>query len=334
MTSPIVRLFNRLDSLWDTLTDPTMDQHLIQNSFISSQFLIQRNITLSAHDFQTSGTTSTNLGQNPPILFCLQSPDIIARHPLNYQGEYFVLAARAGAAEDPTPRHNLNLISAGPSTVWDRGILLAAYIQRWAIRGYPRVLPPGVLNLGEFCNISAVVHPHALDLTTLGWDRNGPQLNIRWQTDVFEYTTTTPNGLTLHPHLILLSVQSCRGEERYITLGELTAIMTAMRNRARQPAVFDEDAALEDEGEPILAGSGNPILTEADLEFRYERRFPVLMVSLVGPHHVRVLYACMDGLRLVIRMSQLYDIDIDVDGLMNFIARVLLSHPLRESGSQ
>jgi hypothetical protein len=58
------------------------------------------------------------------------------------------------------------------------------------------------------------------------------------------------------------------------------------------------------------------------------------MVSLVGPQHVRVIYACMDGMRLSIRMSACHIIQPTDEGVIHNIAGVLLSEPLVESTEQ
>lgn len=55
------------------------------------------------------------------------------------------------------------------------------------------------------------------------------------------------------------------------------------------------------------------------------------MVSLVGPQHARAIYACMDGLKLCIRMSRCYMIRTDSEEMLHNIAGVLLSSPLTEN---
>lgn len=55
------------------------------------------------------------------------------------------------------------------------------------------------------------------------------------------------------------------------------------------------------------------------------------MVSIVGPQHARIFYACMDGLDLVIRQSQLYSIEKRYDTTLNFLSSLLLSSPLDEA---
>ncbi|KAL3457193.1 hypothetical protein BJX64DRAFT_20972 [Aspergillus heterothallicus] len=68
-----------------------------------------------------------------------------------------------------------------------------------------------------------------------------------------------------------------------------------------------------------------------DLATFYRIRRQVIMVSLVGPQNVRVIYACIDGLRLCIMMSSLCVINPTDESIMLNIASVLLSQPPTES---
>lgn len=74
-----------------------------------------------------------------------------------------------------------------------------------------------------------------------------------------------------------------------------------MRNRAHQRVMigFYDD---EDEDEDREPQPRNP----PEYHFKYEQRFPVLMVSCVPPQHARIYYACMDGLEVVMRQSVLF----------------------------
>lgn len=56
-----------------------------------------------------------------------------------------------------------------------------------------------------------------------------------------------------------------------------------------------------------------------------------MMVSLVGPNHARLIYACMDGLKLCIRMSVCREILPENEETLHYIASILLSSPLHES---
>ncbi|KAL5338925.1 hypothetical protein BJX70DRAFT_398125 [Aspergillus crustosus] len=191
-----------------------------------------------------------------------------------------------------------------------------------------------------FAHISSC-HPHALDLTTLGLNRHGPTAQIHWETQIFESTETTPDNKPVYPHLTLLSTHSCNGHNGSITLGELTQIVTAMRNRSRQPAFFDPEQDPDEEEDIDIETSSympkpdpEPPLRDEDLAFPAEKRFPVLMVSLVGEQHARILYACLDSgpqnSPLVIRMSEIYNFIDGNTAPLTLIGCALLSRPLME----
>lgn len=54
------------------------------------------------------------------------------------------------------------------------------------------------------------------------------------------------------------------------------------------------------------------------------------MVSIVGPQHARIYYACMSGRQLIIRQSRLYSFMEEVMAPLHLFACMLLSHPLTE----
>lgn len=54
------------------------------------------------------------------------------------------------------------------------------------------------------------------------------------------------------------------------------------------------------------------------------------MIPLVGPQHYRIIYACMDGLKLYIKMSPCHKIVPENEATPHGIAGFLLSDPLVE----
>lgn len=54
------------------------------------------------------------------------------------------------------------------------------------------------------------------------------------------------------------------------------------------------------------------------------------MVSIVGVQHARISYACMNGMEVVIRQSQLWSMKEKDEDLLNFLSSALLSIPLDE----
>ncbi|KAL4782565.1 hypothetical protein BJX76DRAFT_369111 [Aspergillus varians] len=292
MSSAALR--DRLHSLWASLTDRGMDQRLLSDNVVPSEFLTDNNITLASDVFSFSNTAAENLDKKPPVLFLLRPQNIITKHPIDFEDEFFTLVKKILDHE---------------WMFFYRGASLAHYIEDWAMDGYPRCLPTGCPNLATLCGIHGVATPHALNVETRG---------------------KRSNGSPLYPHLILLGVQSCNGNANTISLGEFTSIVTAMRCRAYQPASFNEEAILV--GDAKQSANGNPAPDREDrLAFKDEKRFPVIMVSLIGPLHVRVIYACMDGSKLSIRISGFHKIQPTDEMVMRNIASVLLSRPLVES---
>ncbi|KAL2862228.1 uncharacterized protein BJX67DRAFT_366843 [Aspergillus lucknowensis] len=315
-------LRNRLHSLWQSLLGPGINHHIENDSIVSQKFLDDNSITLSPYLFSCYGTESQNLNRTPPILFQKRGPEIINNYPINY-------AAKFPPKDNPLPSVKVGNIFQNERIWFYRGTAIARYMDRWGMAGFPRVLPSGYPDLGSLCGIAATGDPHALNVETPGLN-NYSFVGPKWQTYLYESNQYQPDGSSIHPHLILLGVQSTNAHSGTISLGELTTIVTAMRCRAYQPAVFDVDAVLA--GEVEQPEDGNPAPSnEDDLAFKDEKRFPVLMVSLIGPQHVRVIYACMDGLKLCVRMSELTRIEPTNELLFRNIASVLLSIPLVES---
>ncbi|PKY04385.1 hypothetical protein P168DRAFT_327343 [Aspergillus campestris IBT 28561] len=217
-----------------------------------------------------------NLNKNPPVLFLLRPQNIITEHPIDFDDDFFTRPTEAGVPEDdPSPATQVKKILDDEGIFFHRGVSLSQYIEDWAMDGYLRCFPTGCPNLATFCGIQGVGTPHALNAETRGFQRYRGFFNIRWETRIYEYGKKNPNGVWVSLH----------------------SIVTAMRCRAYQPATFDEDAILVGDAEQSQNGEPEPDC-EDKLAFKDEKRFPVMMVSLVGPQHVRALYACMDAKRL------------------------------------
>ncbi|KAI9934901.1 hypothetical protein ASPWEDRAFT_175623 [Aspergillus wentii DTO 134E9] len=88
-----------------------------------------------------------------------------------------------------------------------------------------------------------------------------------------------------------------------------------MQDRANQRKVDEDGGALDPE----------------TFEYENERRFPVLMLSFLGPQHGRIFYACMDDEALVIRQSKLYSFEKGDSPPWDFFTRILRSSPEEES---
>ncbi|OJI98032.1 hypothetical protein ASPVEDRAFT_147312 [Aspergillus versicolor CBS 583.65] len=321
-----VALRDRLHSLWVSLTDPRMEQRVDSDNIIPSRFLSDNNISLILDSFTPKATEADSLNKQPPVLFRLRPCEIIMNHPINPWDSFFTDKMQV----DTSPAIRVQRIFDRESMPLYRGRSLARYLDKWAMGGYPRHLPPAVPDLPTLCGIDSVSDPHPLNTETRGWLKPGRWTDIQWENYIYEYTETRPDGSILHPHLILLGVQSCNGIDNTISLGELTTIVTAMRCRAYQPAVFNEDAILVGDEQQSVNGNPSPG-SEDELAFKGEKRFPVIMASLVGPQHVRIIYACMNGLELCIRASACHKIIPETEIMVHNIGSVLLSMPLQEA---
>lgn len=96
-----------------------------------------------------------------------------------------------------------------------------------------------------------------------------------------------------------------------------------MQNRAKQPIAKNEEEADE------LFNMIDKLRLRYHDERRFpiEERFPVLLLSFVGPQHGRMSYACMDRDQMVIRQSRLYGFEREESAPLDLFARFLLSLP-------
>ena len=133
-------------------------------------------------------------------------------------------------------------------------------------------------------------------------------------------------GHGVYSHVTACLVQDFNARNNVLLFSELATVIAAMRNRANQPKVDPDN---EDAQEALFTESEKNI-PQLRREFSMEKRFPVLILSFVGPQHARFLYACMDGRQLVIRQSQLYSFVTKASAPLDLFARVLLSLPLSE----
>ena len=123
-----------------------------------------------------------------------------------------------------------------------------------------------------------------------------------------------------------MSMHNTVGENGSILYGELAALITVMRQRASQPILAedeDEEARLFEEVDEFAREK-----TDFPLAFAEERAFPVLMASLFGPQHGRLIYAMTDRDHLMIHQSAIYSFEKEVTAPFDLFARWLLSSPV------
>ncbi|RDW76673.1 uncharacterized protein DSM5745_06665 [Aspergillus mulundensis] len=345
--APITEIRQRLEKLWKQVVPPKLDRRLDSDNVVPAAFLKANRIRLVPADFEASDVEKINLGDDvglhvpshcrdfdPPFLFKPRRLSFMAEHPIDPDGFYGdeIQKYREFALPVAHPnQENLN-INHTKRSPWHCALFTATYLERWALGNFPRRLPPNVATLRQLCGLWSVYPPHPLYPATRGFHHDGQSYENHWMTYICEYVKE-PEGVQM-PHAVLLAHQSCNGHDGSIALGELVAIITIMRNRASQPRVWDENE--EDEDDAFDDGYQDPNpkecpgldLKDTEVLFPDERRFPVLMASLVGPQHGRLYYACMDGLDIVIRQSKLYSFEKKDDALLNFFSCFLLSEPI------
>lgn len=141
------------------------------------------------------------------------------------------------------------------------------------------------------------------------------------------------DNVPVHPHVILMTMQGGIGKEDSMLIGELIPIITALRKRAHQPLMSEdeeEDLVDMDDRAPETIPEAIEAISRLPLAYEEETRFPILLVSLLGPQHGRLFYACMNGRKLVIRQSKLYSFEKKDTAPWDFFSRFILSRPLEE----
>lgn len=135
------------------------------------------------------------------------------------------------------------------------------------------------------------------------------------------------NGRGVYPHLVITGDQPVYGKEDYILFGELSLLLSAMRNRANQVVVDDDEEVVDS----LLGKKPEDLSSEYDLSFPTEGTFPVLLLSFVGPYHGRFFQAYMNDGVLRIHQSKLYSFQ-NKKSPLDLFARYLLSRPILAPG--
>lgn len=93
----------------------------------------------------------------------------------------------------------------------------------------------------------------------------------------------------MQANIPVLLANAVDGKEDFMLYYELRTLTPAIRTRARQRRVEDEDMR-----EALLEKNQfNPdgFTREIELEYPYKKHFPVLLISCVGPQHARYFHA-------------------------------------------
>ncbi|KAL4904981.1 hypothetical protein BDW74DRAFT_178548 [Aspergillus multicolor] len=310
-------LRDRLHAIWKKVVDGDLDKHLLNDNAVPRAFLNKWHISLKQLDFEASDDHEKNLVLNLPLLFQPRPPAEIKRYPID------LVACGRG---DLFNIENLKFREYKPSENIED-----IYQSDWS--------PGGISG------------PHPIDDgKTPGYD-GYYEIENRWQTHIYEYNIKDRAGRLLDfSHTILVAEQSSFGHEGTIMLGELTALITTMHKRSRQPKTWvqkdeDEDDYDDTESENDVVANGS------DLVHRHERRFPVRLWPIcldlcsrvnsvryttlgadgfffIGPQGARIYYACMSGLDIKIYQSRMYRLQKRDDNLFDLFAGILLSKPL------
>ncbi|PKY00582.1 hypothetical protein P168DRAFT_285258 [Aspergillus campestris IBT 28561] len=275
-------------------------------------------------NFETIDNEVYNLVERPPILFCPFQADILANNPID-PSSYGSQKEQERAMEfrNYNPPADPLEIELGQWDPMSCGTVVCRYVKAWAC-GLPR---PG---LGEWWSIKGPGHargisiPHPL-LLGPGWNRSYPSGMDHWSTQkLMEFPRESSPGV--YPHVVAPLVQNFNARDNTMLYSELSTIVATMRNRANQPKVDPNNV----EAQEALFTESEEKIHELKREFPMEQRFPVLLLSFVGPQHGRLFYACMDRRRLVIRQSRLYSFEDNATAPLDLFARMFLSRPLHE----
>lgn len=147
-----------------------------------------------------------------------------------------------------------------------------------------------------------------------------------WHAGPLYESATRVNNLPITPHVWFMCTHNAVGVDGAILYTELVAIITVMNQRARQPFLStdeDEEERLFDDIEDC-----NRKRSDFPLAFGEEKRFPVLMASLFGPQHGRLIYAMIQDARLVIHMTRIYSFEKEATAPWDLFTRWLLSSPV------
>ena len=157
------------------------------------------------------------------------------------------------------------------------------------------------------------------------WGSHDPDHGGYWHgRDILECLREDSPGI--YPHVTLSLIQPFNGREGCMLFSELYIVLSAMHRRANQPRVDLEDVEAQN---ALHSGSLNSY-QKMRKEFAVEKRFPILLLSYMGSQHARIIYACMDGQKLVIQQSRLYSFEEKDSAPFDLFARILLSRPLTE----
>ncbi|EAU29840.1 predicted protein [Aspergillus terreus NIH2624] len=187
--------------------------------------------------------------------------------------------------------------------------------------GFQTNLPEPFFSLTQYCRLDTITVPNPY---LYGADPPSSIKGGKWCRGI-ELECARDNGKPTSPYMAQATLHYYNGREGSILWGELAALITAMHNRAIQPDIdIQTSRSYMERGYVLKEELGNR------LAFPQEKRFPVVMLSFMGPQHGRILYAFMDGEQLVLRQSRLFSFERKANAPFALFQRILLSHPIAE----
>ncbi|KAK2755039.1 hypothetical protein FQN54_006567 [Arachnomyces sp. PD_36] len=299
---------SRLETLTSKILARYDELHpLYRSGGISDELLATFDIVRLPFNFEILTNEHFNLGLNPPVLFAPRPASDLNLDPVDPQSP-------SVAFRDYVADNDLE--------PYDRASQIHRYLEKLTRRS-------GTSDLPELCGLRRIRLPNPFLLRGIPRDQSLPRENT-WICQTVLESLPDPenpenNNMTANPHVTLMNVLACDGNEDSIQIGELASIVVAMNNRLCQPETYGE----EDE-ENLFDNASRSEIRARKRAFPQEKRFPVLMISLMGPQHARLSYACMDGKTLMILQSRLYSFEVEADAPSDFFARFILSRPLTE----
>ncbi|KAH8432456.1 uncharacterized protein LDX57_010092 [Aspergillus melleus] len=312
MLSDIVR--ERIEVLIKEIHQPTFK--LSDDQEVSDQELGKLNIRRISFEPEELDSKTPNIrAQDPPILFQPMTPEEFARHPIDH----------SSGPDSFTKFRDYHPIQdqAHWWTPFYCAYEILNYLEDYASGEYGKRknIRPEALTLVGLRGLEHVRYPNPLGLFTTFYGRYSLTSGA-WSAKIF-IEPKRIDGKHVHPHLTLGVLQHVNGREGTMLYGELDPVITMMYARSQQPDVSqeEEEALFEPEAMPEFEPKA----------FKNEDRFPILLLSFLGPQHGRVFYACMNGDQLVIRQSRLYDFRKLESAPFDLFSRLLLSQPLPTS---
>ncbi|PYI09398.1 hypothetical protein BO78DRAFT_415675 [Aspergillus sclerotiicarbonarius CBS 121057] len=302
----------RLEYLWQRLVAKTPESLVDQDNEVSDVVLSEYNIRRVSCDFEDLGNALFNKMQNPPILFEAMSEEEMSSYPIAESAQPTVNDYDSEALEER--RKQMDRVF---SRAYQIFLYMRSSMSQLGIRENLH-MHDGLLGLRQLDPIG-FPNPFLLGSGLYG---AYPTLYDRWRLGLM-LEPDMVDGHRMYPHVTLGIAQSHNGQESSMLFGELAPLISAMRNRAIQPQVTDD----EDEQEALFIENSESIM-QMPGEFKDEQRFPVLLLSLLGPQHGRMFYACMDDNELVIRQSRLYSFERMETAPFDLFVRVAMCRPL------